>query len=301
MTMVRHRLPRALLTALLSASAVLGTPGAPVTTAAATGSVVLVGAGDIASCSSTADRRTAGLLDEIGGTVFTTGDNAYPSGSGWQFRHCYGPTWGRHYDRTRPAVGNHEYATTGASGYFHYFGWRAGQPGRGWYTYNRGAWRIYVLNSNCSRVGGCWVGSKQERWLRAELAAHPRECVLAYWHHPRFSSGFHGNEPAVRGFWRTLHAAGADVVVNGHDHDYERFAPQDYRGELDVAHGIREFVVGSGGRELRPLKALRPNSEVANADSFGVLKLTLGDGWYRWRFVAAGTSPFTDSGTADCH
>jgi hypothetical protein len=273
----------------------------PRASAAAVGSVVLVGAGDIASCSSTADQRTARLLDEIDGTVFTAGDNAYPSGSTWQFRHCYDPSWGRHFARTRPSIGNHEYETPGASGYFNYFGWRAGKAGRGWYAYNRGAWRIYVLNSNCGQVGGCWVGSRQERWLRADLAAHPRECVLAYWHHPRFSSGFHGNQKQVRGFWKTLQAAGADVVVNGHDHDYERFAPQDSSGDLDLAHGVRQFVVGTGGRELRPLGAPRSNSESANDDAFGVLKLVLGDGWYRWRFIAVGDATFSDSGTADCH
>jgi hypothetical protein len=290
---------RKLLLVLLAA--VLVAPGPRTTAAAVTRAVVLVGAGDIASCSSDGDESTAALLDGIQGRVFTTGDNAYPSGTGWQFRHCYDPTWGRSFDRTRPAVGNHEYETSGASGYFDYFGWRAGEDGKGWYAYNRGAWRVYVLNSSCHHVGGCFVGSRQERWLRADLAAHPRECVLAYWHHPRFSSGFHGNQRAVRGFWRTLYAAGAELVINGHDHDYERFAPQDYSGTLDLATGIREIVVGTGGRSLRPLGELQPNSEAANADTFGVLKLTLGDGWYRWRFIAAGTSTFTDSGTTDCH
>jgi hypothetical protein len=166
------RLP---LAAILAAGLFIG-PG-PATEGSTT--AVLVGAGDIASCSSKADQRTASLLEGISGTVFTAGDNAYPTGSGWQFRHCYAASWGRVLDRTRPAPGNHDYETSGASGYFDYFGWRAGRRGSGWYAYDRGAWRIYVLNSNCGEVGGCYVGSRQERWLRADLAAHPRQCVLA--------------------------------------------------------------------------------------------------------------------------
>jgi hypothetical protein len=289
---------RLLLAGVLGASLLIGPSGERV--AGAT-TAVLVGAGDIASCDSKADQRTAGLLDDIGGTVFTTGDNAYPSGTGWQFRHCYAASWGRHFDRTRPAVGNHEYETPGANGYFDYFAWRAGERGKGWYAYNRAGWRIYVLNSNCSKVGGCFVGSRQERWLRADLTAHPHECVLAYWHHPRFSSGFHGNQKQVRGFWVALYDAGADVIVNGHDHDYERFAPQDFSANPDPGGGIREFVVGTGGRQLRALGAPHSNSEVANAGTFGVLKLTLGAGSYAWQFVGIPGSGFTDSGSGTCH
>jgi hypothetical protein len=292
------RTTRLLLAGVLGAGLLIGPPGEG---AAGASIAVLVGAGDIATCSSWADQRTARLLDDIGGTVFTAGDNAYPRGTLWQFRHCYAPSWGRHFDRTRPAVGNHEYATADADGYFDYFRWRAGERGKGWYAYNRGTWRIYVLNSNCSEVGGCYVGSRQERWLRADLAAHPRQCVLAIWHHPRYSSGFHGNQNQVRGFWVTLYDAGADVVVNGHDHDYERFAPQDYSANADPERGIREFVVGTGGAERRPMETLRGNSEVANASTFGVLKLTLRAGSYAWRFVGVPGSTFTDSGSDACH
>jgi hypothetical protein len=288
---------RLLLAGVLGASLLIGPPGG----AAGATTAVLVGAGDIASCSTAADQRTAGLLDGIGGTVFTAGDNAYPRGTLWQFRHCYAASWGRHFDRTRPAAGNHDYGTPGAAGYFDYFRWRAGHRGKGWYAYNRGTWRIYVLNSNCAEVGGCYVGSRQERWLRADLAAHPHRCVLAYWHHPRFSSGFHGNQKQVRGFWVTLYGAGADIVVNGHDHDYERFAPQDYSANADPANGIREFVVGSGGAERRAMEAPHANSEVSNAKTYGVLKLTLRDGSYAWRFVGVPGSTFTDSGSDTCH
>lgn len=260
----------------------------------------LIGAGDIASCAYTTDSQTAGLLDGERGTVITLGDNVYGAGTAAQYRDCYRPTWGRHLGRTRPVPGNHEYQTPGASGYFGFFGTRAGTRGSGWYAYDRGAWRIYALNSNCADIGGCSVGSRQQRWLAADLAAHPRECVLAYWHHPYFSSGFHGNDLEVRGLWRTLQGAGAEVVLNGHDHDYERFAPQTWRGHADSAHGIREFVVGTGGAILRPFEVIKPNSEVRSHTTHGVLRLRLHDGLYRWRFIST-DGAFSDAGTSICH
>jgi hypothetical protein len=291
-----HRLLRVALGTVLVTSGLVHPPRA-----AAVGSVVLVGAADIASCGSTSDQKTASLLDGIRGTVFTAGDNAYPNGTAREFRACYAPTWGRHRGRTRPAPGNHDYHVRGAAGYFGYFGVRAGPPGRGWYAYSRGAWRIYSLNSNCDEIGGCGIGSRQQRWLAADLAAHPRKCVLAYWHHPRFSSGMHGNQTEVQGLWQTLFRAGAEIVVNGHDHDYERFAPQDAMGRRDVARGIREFVVGTGGAGLRGFSNVKPNSEVRQARSAGVLKLVLGAGFYRWHFISAATSKSTDSGRGTCH
>src|SRR5215211_3827941 len=175
---------------------------------------VLVAAGDISSCSSSGDSATAALLAKIAGTAVTLGDNAYESGTSWQFANCYGPTWGTVRSRTRPAVGNHEYLTAKASGYFGYFGSRAGDPAKGYYAYNLGAWRIYALNSNCSIVS-CAAGSAQERWLRWQLATYPHRCVLAYWHHPRFSSGEHGNQAQVRPLWQALYDAHAEVVLNG--------------------------------------------------------------------------------------
>ncbi len=223
---------------------------------------VLVGAGDIADCTTDHDARTAELVEGIAGTVFTAGDNAYEAGAPAAFRDCYGPTWGRFRDRTRPAAGNHDFVTRGADGYFGYFGPAAGRAPGGWYSYDAGAWHVVVLNSNCDAVGGCDAASAQGAWLAADLAAHPARCTLAIWHHPRFSSGEHGGDPRADAFWRALYAAGADVVVNGHDHDYERFAPQAPDGTADQAGGIREFVVGTGGKELRGFRSSAPNSEV---------------------------------------
>jgi len=167
--------------------------------------VVLVGAGDIAACGSSGDEATTALLDAIDGTVFTLGDNVYDSGTRREFAECYDPTWGRHKGRTRPAAGNHDYGTARASGYFGYFGEAAGDPSTGYYSYDLGAWHIVVINSNCEPVGGCQAGSPQEAWLRADLAAHPVDCILAYWHHPRFSSGPHGGTDEMRAIWRALY------------------------------------------------------------------------------------------------
>ncbi|MDP9482543.1 MAG: metallophosphoesterase [Chloroflexota bacterium] len=282
--------------AVLIASAALVASVAP---AAAAGDPVLVGAGDIASCSSTGDTWTAKLLAGIPGTVFTAGDNVYPSGTASQYSRCYGPTWGRFKARTRPTPGNHEYQTAGASGYFGYFGSRAGARGKGWYAYNLGTWRIYALNSNCSKIGGCSAGSAQVRWLRADLRAHPRRCVLAYFHHPLFSSGPHGDHPQVKGLWDALYAYHAEVVISGHDHDYERFARMSPAGALD-GKGIREFVVGTGGRSHYQINTVRAHSVVHNDDTFGVLKLTLRRASYDWRFIPRAGQRFTDSGTGTC-
>ena len=262
---------------------------------------VLVGAGDIADCDESGDEATAALLDAIEGTVFTTGDNAYQSGTPEQFAECYHPTWGRHRARTRPAPGNHDYETPGAAGYFEYFGEAAGQPGAGYYSYDLGAWHIIALNSICDAVGGCGSGSAQEQWLRADLAEHAATCTLAYWHHPRFSSGQHGNDDDYDAFWRALYQAGADVVLAGHDHTYERFAPQTPDAELDVARGIRQFVVGSGGKSHYRFEDDVANSEARNNDTFGVLKLTLRASDYDWEFIPVQGSAFIDSGTDACH
>lgn len=262
--------------------------------------VQLIGAGDIASCASDGDEATALLLDAHAGTVFTAGDNAYETGSERDFAQCYERSWGRHRTRTRPVPGSHEYLTPGARGYFAYFGSLAGDPSTGWYSYRLGSWLIFALNSNCSYTSGCYAGSPQERWLRAELAAGDARCALAYWHHPRFSSGEHGNHPFMTDFWRALHAAGADIVVVGHDHHYERFAPQDPAGRLDPARGIRQFVVGTGGASLRKAAAPVANSEALRDDVFGVLKLTLRPDGYGWEFIAA-DGRVVDAGDGRCH
>jgi len=260
----------------------------------------MVGAGDIAHCSTTTDEATAKLLDGISGTVFTLGDNVYNSGTSAEFANCYNPTWRRHKARTKPAVGNHEYLTSGASGYFNYFGAAAGDPKKGYYSYDRGVWHVIVLNSNCSNVS-CAVGSPQEQWLRADLSAHPNKCTLAYFHAPLYSSGQYGNSTYVRPFWEALYKANADVVLSGHEHDYERFAPQNPYGAFDSARGIREFVVGTGGTYLRPFGTIKPNSQSRNASAHGVLKLTLNSSGYAWKFVPVAGKTFTDSGTASCH
>ncbi len=272
------------------------TPAAP----PAPGDPVLVGAGDIASCPGNGDDQTAALLDRIDGTVFTLGDNAYPNGTARQFAECYDPTWGRHKARTRPVPGNHDYRTTGAAGYFGYFGAAAGDPATGNYSYDLGTWHIVVLNSNCGEVGGCGPGSHQERWLQADLAAHPAPCTAAMWHHPRYSSAAHGDDREMRNLWRVLDDAGAELVLSGHDHTYERFAPQDADGRPEP-RGIRQFVVGTGGKELYEFGRIEAGSEAHSNQSFGVLKLTLHPHGYDWEFVPAREDAFHDSGSAECH
>jgi hypothetical protein len=264
---------------------------------------VLVGAGDIAYCDSDNDESTAKLLDDIPGTVFTVGDNAYLDGTPKEFTECYEPTWGRHKARTRPAVGNHEYQGSAvAAGYFDYFGSAAGEPGTGWYDYRVGAWHVIVLNSMCDAVGGCGVGSAQEGWLRGVLAESDAECTVAIMHHPQFSSGVkHGATTRVLPLWQALYEFGAEVVLSGHDHHYERFAMQTPGGAIDAVFGIRQFIVGTGGRDHVSGLAAMPNSEVRDLSTYGVLKLTLHADSYGWEFVPVAGKTFTDHGTAACH
>ena len=268
---------------------------------AARGDAVLVGAGDIADCTNGGDSSTAALVDHVSGTVFTLGDNAYENGTGKQFNKCYGPTWGKFKGRTKPAVGNHEYETKGAGPYWDYFGKAAGPRGKGWYSYTAGDWHVVVLNANCDNVG-CGKGSEQEKWLKADLAAHPAQCTLAYWHQARFvSDDAHGNSPEVGPFWDALYQAGADLVLSGHAHVYERFAPQTPSGKADPAHGIREIVVGTGGESHYGFGHVRPNSQVRNDNTFGVLKLDLHSDGYGWHFIPAAGKSFKDSGSGTCH
>jgi hypothetical protein len=256
---------------------------------------VLLAAGDIAQCASKGDEQTARLARKLPkATVAALGDLAYPRGTATDFARCYGPSWGRLGNRVHPAAGNHEYGTGRADTYFRYFGQRAGAPGRGWYSYDVGAWHVVVLNSNCGFVpgGGCAAGSEQERWLRADLAAHRgQRCTLAYWHHPRRSSGLHGDDPTVEPLRHALTDAHADVLLQGHDHDYERFAPR---------KGLREWVVGTGGAPNYPIGGGEPGSEVRWAGGHGLLALTLRRSGYEWRFLTAGGSTFTDSGSGRC-
>jgi hypothetical protein len=242
--------------------------------------------------------------------VLALGDNQYYCGGLAAFQNSYQLSWGRFKAITHPAVGNHEYLTSGgtgcdatnagAAGYFNYFGSAAGQFGQGYYSFDVGSWHLIALNSNCGDAGGCSASTPQGKFLAADLAAHANQCTLAYWHIPLFSSGGRASSNS-KSLFTQLYNKNADVVLTGHDHIYERFAPQDPNGVLDAAHGIREFVVGTGGANHTSLTTIAANSEVQNAATFGVLKLTLHPGSYDWRFIPEAGSSFTDSGSASCH
>jgi hypothetical protein len=266
-----------------------------------TASATLLAAGDIADCDSDGDEATAALLDGLPGTVATLGDTVYEAGSASEFAQCYDPSWGRHKSRTRPAVGNHEYLTAEAAGYFGYFGAAAGDPTKGYYSYDLGSWHIVVLNSNCSKVGGCDQGSPQEQWLRQDLAAHPTSCTLAYWHHPRFSFGAYSDDTRTQALWQALYEFGAEIVLAGHDHNYQRYAPQTPAGTVDRARGIRQFVVGTGGKSNTMLQTPPPNVEAFNGTTDGILQLTLHPTSYDWRFIPIAGQRFTDAGSGVCH
>ena len=266
----------------------------------------MVAAGDIAGCDSLGSDApaTAALVDTMPGTVAALGDLAYENATEDEFKTCYTPSWGRFRARTRPAAGNHEYSMS-PTPYYQYFGAAAGDPTKGYYSYDAGSWHVVVLNSNCDLagigVGGCDDNSPQVRWLKADLAAHPSFCTLAYWHHPRFSSGHIGSDTMTDAFWDALYAAHADLVLVGHDHDYERFAPQTPNGIADAKLGLREFVVGTGGRSHFVMGAPIANSQVRNDNTFGVLRLTLHAARYDWQFVPVAGATFTDSGSSLCH
>ncbi|MGH7511847.1 MAG: invasin domain 3-containing protein, partial [Gemmatimonadales bacterium] len=271
----------------------LQTPNAP---------QVFVGAGDIGTCSTNNDEATAALLDNIAGTVFAIGDNAYDNGTTSEYNACYAPTWGRHKARTKPVPGNHEYNTPGGAGYFAYFGSAAGTSGQGYYSYDLGAWHIIALNSEISNT----ATSAEMAWLKADLAAHPNLCTLAYWHKPLYSSvsgtGSGGaTTSSVRPLWDTLYAHGADVILNGHRHAYERIAPIKPNGTADATFGIRSFVVGTGGVGHISQTDLFPQSQVRNSTTYGVLKLYLYDDSYAWKFVPVAGQSFTDSSSTACH
>ena len=257
---------------------------------------IILAAGDIADCANPYDEATADLLDALPGAVLTIGDNAYNSGTAQEFADCYAPSWGRHLARTHPSAGNHDYLTANAQGYFDYFGSRAGDPSKGYYSFDLGDWHLIALNSNIDML----AGSEQLTWLARDLAVSAGECSLAYWHHPLFSSGTHGNDPRFRDAWAVLRAGGVDAVLNGHDHDYERFTPQDPDGGLDSLSGIQEFVVGTGGKALRPFGQVAANSEFRDSDYFGVLLMRLYVDRYEWEFRTVGGPVVADSGGMAC-
>ncbi len=272
----------------------------------------LLAAGDIATCDSQDDEATAKLLDGRAGTVAALGDTVYESGSRREFNRCYDPTWGRHKRRTRPAAGNHEYNTPGATGYFDYFGRRAGPRGKGYYSYELGGWHVVVLNS---QLDSGKAQRAQEDWLNKDLAANRRTtCTLAYWHHPHYSSGHNAIVPgeaevsaelyepaAVKRYFQLLYEHGAEIVLSGHKHNYERFAPQDANGNLRAENGVRQFVVGTGGRSTGGFDQIRKNSEMRNGNTFGVLDLTLRSDGYDWQFVPVAGETFADTGSGSCH
>jgi hypothetical protein len=270
----------------------------PSLTASGDTAATLIAAGDIAACDEEGDSATAAVVESLEGTVAPLGDNVYPAGSDATYTQCYDPVWGRFLDRTRPAIGNHDMQDDAGVAYHRYFGDRAGRPGEAWYSYELGAWHVVVLDSNCEVVA-CAPGSPQHEWLRADLEASDARCTVAYYHHPRFSSGPHGDYPPVAPLWDALDAADADLVLVGHDHLYERFAPQALDGSLDPS-GIRQFTVGTGGKERYEAVRVAPNSELIIDDAFGVLELTLHADAYDWRFLTV-DGEVADAGTGACH
>ena len=267
----------------------------PVPTPIPSGPVVFAGAGDIAMCDKNS-LDTSMLLESLGGLIFTLGDNAYFGGTRREYRDCYDTTWGRHKGRTYPVPGNHEYASAGAFPYFEYFGELASGPqGEGYYSFEVGDWHAIALNSNIDVT----AASPQAMWLREDLAANRKRCTIAYWHHPLFTSGPDGDTQSMRQLWRILYDANADVVLNAHEHMYERFAPQDPDGRLDQARGLRQFIAGTGGAFLYQPVTLHPNSE-ARISSFGILKLTLSSDRYQWEFIPT-TPGISDGGSGVCH
>jgi calcineurin-like phosphoesterase family protein len=291
-------------------------PGPPAADVALPGAPVLIGAGDIAVCGTTADDATSKIVDsvitadsasQVATVVFTLGDNAYPSGDEGvdkDFQRCFATSWGRPdiLRVIRPSPGNHDYDSGSASPYFAYFGDRAGPTGKGYYSYDVGTWHIVSLNSELYFEGGHGgEATAQEKWLRSDLASHPRQCTLAYFHRPLFSSGIYGTTTEVRTLWEILYAANADLILNGHEHHYERFGPQTPRGIADAARGIVEIIAGTGGAELRQIRyPLAANSEAQIHGRYGVLKLELGAAGYRHSFIEA-EGRVWDSGEGRCH
>ena len=291
--------------ALLAAALALAALPAPAAEAAYT----VYAAGDIAYCekttpalsgaADTANLVEAALAGDARAAVLVLGDNVYQRGTASEFARCYQPTWGRFKARTYPAPGNREYAMRGASGYFGYFGQAAG---RGYYSVRLGAWRVISLDSNLKGA----AQQAQLAWLEQELARANEPCTLAYWHHPMYSSGGHGSIASMRRAWELLYRAGAEIVLSGHDHDYERFAPQDADGTLDPERGVRQFVVGTGGAFPTPFLWPLKNSEMRDNSRLGVLKLVLGDDGYAWEFLEAAHHGFpygqrADRGKGQCH
>jgi len=258
--------------------------------------VVLV-AGDVAQCNVRGAQFTADIVQAMpDAIVLAPGDLAYENGSANDFARCYDPSWGKFKDRTWPAPGNHEYGTPGATGYFNYFGGRVGARDKGYYSVDIGQWHVVALNSNIDAD----VDSTQVAWLRKDLAANAGSCVLAFWHHPRYSSGIHGSYRRMQAVWETLHEHGVSIVIAAHDHHYERFAPLDAQGKKTTTRGIRSFVVGTGGARLYNFGLRGENSLAWHGATWGVLKLTLHADSYDWEFLSAQPTTFQDKGSSSC-
>jgi hypothetical protein len=286
-----------------SASPALATATATTATVSSEPAAVLIGAGDVCRLSYVAQaRKTAALVAaRPNAMVFTLGDNSNDQGTAKQYRDCFGTTWGAFKSRIHPVAGNHDMLTSGGAPYYAFFGEAAGPAGKGYYSYDLAVnWHVVVLNGNCGAAGGCGKGSAQEKWLKADLAANSTKHVIAMWHQPEFSSGGHGSTSTYITWWRDLYAAHAEIVLDGHDHDHERFAPQSPDGTADP-NGIREFVVGTGGAAHSPIVRVRSNSEVRNASTYGVLELTLRRDSYSWRFIPVAGGTFIDSGETTTH
>jgi hypothetical protein len=258
---------------------------------------VLVGAGDISICGQKGDDQTADLLADIPGTIFTVGDNSNENGTAFEYLNCFATSWGQFLDRLNPVPGNHDYVTDNAGPYFDYFSDGLVTRGWGYYSYDLGGWHIIALNS----VIDVSQDSLQVRWLIEDLASHPSRCTLAYWHHPRWTSGESGDNGRVAALWQILYENGVEVVVNGNEHMYERFAPMDSNGEPDLATGMREFVVGTGGASHYRYGIIHANSQVRDNTSFGVLAFNLYPDGYTWEFIPVEGMIFTDSGSGVCH
>ena len=267
---------------------------------------IVLASGDISSCQQDWDEATARIIDTIPGTVATLGDQVYDVGAPDEYANCYAPTWGRFRSRTKPAPGNHDYATVNAAGYFGYFGVAAGDPAKGYYSYDLGRyWHVVVLNSAWREGGPAFgEGSAQLAWLRADLASSSRKCTLAYWHHPRWTSGAHAPDTSAAAVWRVLYAAGADLVLNGHEHFYERFAPMNPSGATDESYGIRQIIAGMAGTGASsgyPFGTPLASSEMRQNIAAGIVKLTLDSAGYSWKYIPVAGASFTDAGSGNCH
>jgi hypothetical protein len=267
---------------------------------------VLIGAGDIANCAkeNPRDALTAELIKtQIArypqAEIFTAGDNVQDEGKAWEYKNCFDPTWGQFKERIHPVPGNHDLMTDNGKAYYEYFGKAAGQPGKGYYSYTLGSWHLVGLNGNCDEIA-CGKGSTQLNWLKEDLANSAQKCTLLYWHHPYFGSGSSGGYAPVSQFWKAAYKAGAEIVVNGHNHDYERFAPQDEDGNFTPQGGLREFVVGTGGAALHKWGKIKDNSEVRLNTSLGIIVFVLYPDRYEWQFIPVDPQQAGDSGSGFC-